>query len=288
MMAPHRRGFVPTARATVAVTLCCAMLLIGAVTGVDTWLRHVPGLSSASAPSLASIGTIIISPSTPAFGPPVTVIARGGRATFVNKLGTFIRVRTAALSPHGFALLIAPHTRATVRLTQPGLYHYYDALSAHPLHVVAGNAVIAANSAAQIPRQGWIAVIPALPSLRESLLIPQDQDLFTPKAMVAVVGSTIAVANHDTDAHNFVIDPASPTGAAFVISGSQAEPPSGWQRVLVVQQAGLYHIYCTLHTKTVKTLGGWHLVVPRHDASGYRDHNPMEAWIVVLPATTTT
>jgi hypothetical protein len=62
---------------------------------------------------------------------------------------------------------------------------------------------------------------------------------------------TIVVANHDTDAHNFVIDPSSPSGGAFIITGTDGEPPSGWQRSLVVQQPGLYHVYCSLHTDVV-------------------------------------
>jgi plastocyanin len=105
-----------------------------------------------------------------------------------------------------------------------------------------------------------------------------------PKAMVAVVGSTITVANHDADAHNLVMDPASPSGAAFVINGTNAEPPHGWQHVLVLRQPGLYHMYCTIHTHVVGTLAGWRMVAPRPNASGYADHDPMELWVIALPA----
>ena len=83
-----------------------------------------------------------------------------------------------------------------------------------------------------------------------------------------------------------MIDSKSPGGAAFIVDGTDDEPPAGWQRILTVTKPGLYHVYCTMHTRVVRVMDGWHTVVPRASASGYRDGNPMEAWIVVLPATT--
>src|SRR5581483_8010910 len=102
-----------------------------------------------------------------------------------------------------------------------------------------------------------------------------------------IVGSTITISNHDVDSHNFVVDPASPAGAAFVINGSDTEPSNGWRRSLVVPQSGIYHVYCTRHTVVVGKQGGWNVVAPRASASGYIDQDPMEAWIIVLPANET-
>jgi plastocyanin len=231
--------------------------------------------------------SVEISSRIPAFTPGVAVATIGSAVTFSNRLNAPLLVRSAAHDPAQFTLRIAAHGQSTVHLAQPGLYHYYDALTARPRAVVAGNDVIASITGANPPRQGWIAVLTAVPGLSQPLNVPPNHDLFAPKVLVAVVGSTITVSNHDTDAHNFVVDPASPAGAAFIINGSDAEPPNGWRRSLVVQQAGIYHVYCTLHTKVVGQQGGWNVVVPKPSASGYMDHDPMEAWIIVLPANVT-
>jgi hypothetical protein len=61
----------------------------------------------------------------------------------------------------------------------------------------------------------------------------------------------------------------------------------------VVQQPGIYHVYCTFHARVVGKRDGWRVLVPLRDptayetSADYRDHNTMEAWIVVLPATVT-
>jgi hypothetical protein len=107
--------------------------------------------------------------------------------------------------------------------------------------------------------------------------------------LVAVAGGTIMVMNHDEYAHNFVVDAMSPTGAAFLIDGTEDVPPHGAQRALVLQQPGLYHVYCTLHTRIVGLLGGWHRVVPHLQGGSWGSdaYDPMDAWIIVLPATMT-
>lgn len=59
----------------------------------------------------------------------------------------------------------------------------------------------------------------------------------------------------------------------------------------MLQQPGLYHVYCTLHTQMAGMTGGWHDVAARPASDGWGtgdDHDPMEAWIIVLPATVTT
>lgn len=270
---------------------CCVLtaiaLLLVIMGSLDKSLGSALGVSTVQATAIANSATISVAPATGAFSPPVVAVVTQSTVTFSNQRDTPLLVQSAALDPVQFGLRISPHSQATLRLARQGLYHYYDAASARALPAVAGNDVIVARSGAAPPLQGWIAVLASVPSLREQLTVPLDHDLFAPRVLVAVVGSAITVANNDTDAHNFVVDPASPVGAAFVIEGSDAEPPHGWQRVLVVQQPGLYHIYCTLHTRVVGTVGGWNVVVPTHDASGYSDHDPMESWIVALPATVT-
>jgi plastocyanin len=267
---------------TAAVSVSGALLLWSSIGSAPTWSPALGTSSVAVAPVGHSL-SISLSMSINNFEPRAGVIVSGGTATFSNNSDTPLVIRTAARAPQSFALRVGPDGRATIRLVRPGLYHYYDALTSHLGPVVANNQVVTSAAGSSSPREGWLAVITRAPAAASTLTVPRGQDLFSPKLIVAVVGDTIVVANHDEDAHNFVVDPASPTGAAFVLDGTQNEPPSGWKRVLVLRTAGLYHIYCTFHTRVVGTQDGWHVVVPRPKASGYHSHNPMEAWIVVLP-----
>jgi len=287
-MIPRSKAFFALPNLAMVGALVCGVLLVLSVTGPHPVLQRVLGLSSIQASTLPRLVSVVVAPRTATFSPRVAVVTLGGGVTFTNRLAAPLLVRSAARDPARFAVRIAAHGHATVRLVRPGLYHYYDALTARAGHAVAGNDVIVSTAGAGPPRQGWIAVLAAIPGLHQQLVVPPAHDLFAPKVLVGVVGSTITVSNHDSDAHNFVVDPASPTGAAFIINGTDAEPPKGWRRSLVVQQPGLYHVYCTMHTRVVGTQDGWHVVVPRSNASGYKGHDPMEAWIVVLAANATT
>jgi plastocyanin len=268
----------------IGVALVVGIVLVALIGGQSPRLGAALGLSDIPQSSLPIAVSVVISPRSDSFNPRVAVAVIDSTVTFINQDTAPVVVRSAGLDPEAFSLRITAHGQGSVHLARPGLYHYYDALRARPSHVVAGNDVIVATAGSGPPLQGWIAVLADVPGLNQQLTVPPNQDLFMPKALVTVVGSTITVANHDTDAHNFVVDPASPAGAAFIIHGTDTEPPSGWQRALVVRQPGIYHIYCTLHTITVGTQDGWRVVVSRPTASGYADHNPMESWIIVLPA----
>lgn len=270
----------------IAVLVATCLTLLWLAAGPNAVSSRVLGIPDVS-PAHMPVGlTVTLSRRGTLFAPRVAVIAAGGSVTFDDTINTPVDIHAAPQSPATFRLHLNPDEHHTIRLSRPGLYHYYDALTAHPVGVVDNNEVLNATGGVGAPREGWIAVVPGPPGLQAQLTVPRNQDLFTPKALVTIVGSTVVVSNHDADAHNFVIDPGSPSGAAFIIDGTDREPPSGWQRDLIVQQPGLYHLYCTMHTKVVGTVDGWHLVVPRRAASGFHDHNPMEAWIIALPATT--
>lgn len=275
---------VRLAGATLSTLLVAAALLTWGVVGADPPLQHLLGMNEARATSLPHTSTIALT-SAATFSPAVAAVAAGSGVRFTNALDSPVEVRTTALSPAQLVVPIGAHAQATVRLDRPGLYQYYDALTARPRRTVVGSTVLAALPGSGTPRQGWIAVLGSLPSLQGRLTIAAGHDLFRPMVQVALVGSTILVANQDSDAHNLVIDPSSPAGAAFIVSGTDAERPTGWQRALVVRQAGLYHVYCTLHARVVGVRDGWQVLVPRVHASGYDDDEPMEAWIIVLPAT---
>ncbi len=275
----------PTTRHALAVCgVPVAAALVLAIGGPNPVLRSLLGLDGASAAPLARSVTVTVGPRDGVVTARVTVIAAGGTVSWLNRLTRPVVLRAAKGSPAAFEVTIPAAGQATLTLAHPGLYHYYDVATGRPLRFVAGNEVITARSPRVLPRQGWIAVLAGLPGLKASLTIPSGQDLFEPKVIVSVVGGTIDVANHDSDPHNFLVDPASPAGAAFIVYGASDEPPRGWSRALVVQQPGLYHVYCAMHTRVSGNAGGWQVLTPRASASGYHDRNPMEAWIVVLPA----
>lgn len=283
----------------IAGGLACSLFLIWSSSGPNSALGHLLGMSGVPVSSLPRTLTIAITPRAASFSPPAAAIVRFGRVTFVDDLNTPIVVRSTEPSPSHFDLTIPAHGRATVALTRTGLYHYYDARTAHTLPSdedteYSGPApaddpsdVVVPTSGRGLPRQGWIAVLDGAPGLNQRLVIPRGHTVFEPKVLVSVAGGTIVVVNHDEYAHNFVVDPASPIGAAFLIDGSDAEPSQGWQRSLVLQRPGLYHVYCTLHTRVVGMMGGWHGVMAAHQQGAWAadGNDPMEAWIVVLPAT---
>ncbi len=264
----------------------CGFLFLFALGGAHPALRQLLGLT-ASYPTLPRQQLITISPADRGLDPPAVALGVGGTVSFANQSTRPVLIRSDQLAPAPFSLFLAPRSRRSIQLHRPGLYHYYDARTGRPTREVSGNLVIVATRKGVPTREGWIAVLSGVPSLRSELVVPSGQYVFTPKVVVALAGSTIEVRNDDEYRHNFVTDPASPIGGAFIVSGMNDEHGTGWQRVLVPQQPGLYHVYCTLHTTVLGRADGWRVVAPRR-ATGYSyvANDPMEAWIIVLPATT--
>ncbi len=293
-------------RGAIAAGALAALMVAGwSGSGANAAVWRLLGIGNVPPASMPRAVTIALPAHAPAFGPPAAAVMSGGQVTFVNGLAVPILVRSTTSAPAPFAMVIRAHARATVTLRRPGLYHYYDASTARPSTPPAPASleypaptgynkpsdVIVPKAGSGLPRQGWIAVLDRTPGLLQQLTIPAAHAVFTPKLLVAVAGSTISVVNHDEYAHNFVVDSASPTGAAFMIDGTHDTPTHGARRALVLQQPGLYHVYCTLHTQMAGMTGGWHDVTVRPASDGWGtgdDHDPMEAWIIVLPATVTT
>lgn len=268
----------------VAAGLTIAGAALWTAAGANPISARVLGVPELPTARVASAVSVSLTGDQGNFRPRATVLVIDSSITFANRSNHLIEVRSAALSPSPFDIRLPARGSATIRLHRPGLYHYYDAATAHPTRAVAGNEIVVATDRSnRMPREGWIAIVPGPPGMEARLTIPRAQDLFAPKVLVTVVGASVIVSNHDSDAHNFLIDPASPAGGAFLIDGTAQEPPSGWQRVLTMQQSGLYHVYCSMHTRVTGTVDGWRVVQPRSTASGFHDRNPMEAWIIALP-----
>lgn len=233
--------------------------------------------------------SLSVTPDVPIFTPRVALAPRGHAIVFHNSTAQDLHLQSTPHDPASFALTVPAGGSARLTLTAPGLYHFYDAVTAHIVDYQAGNDVVDALPGApnpNLPMQGWLIVpgpggVPA----DDRINVPSLHDLLRTKAIVARVGGSIVIHNGDTDAHNIVTDPADPTGAAFELLGTDGEPSiGGAERRITFTKPGLYHIYCSIHSMVMGRVGQWQVVMPRDsNASGYADRDPMEAWILVLP-----
>lgn len=245
------------------------------------WLH--PGVSRAATVSIQ------VSTTVPAFTPRIALAQPGQPIEFSNSFGQTLQITAAPHDPTQFQLTIPGGSSAGLSLTTPGLYHYFDAATAHVIDYQADNDVVHSLPGApsqDLPLQGWIYVPGNAGVPYDSAIhVPANHDLMAPRAAVVHVGGSVMLHNGDTDAHNMVTDPNDPTGAAFELLGTDGEPTiGGAERRITFTAPGLYHIYCSIHSKVVGQVGGWNVVVPRDDsATGFLDHDPMEAWILVVP-----
>lgn len=239
--------------------------------------------------SQQSAVTISVTAAVPVFTPRLSLVQRDQMVIFRNDTGTDLLVTATPHAPAPFRLRVPAGGSAQLRLQSPGLYHFYDEATARVIDYQAENDVVQARPGAplpNLPNQGWIYVPGPQGAPSDSYIhVPANHDLLAPRAAVVPVGGSVVIHNHDTDAHNIVTDPADPTGAAFEVLGTNGEPAlGGAERRITFTQPGLYHVYCSIHSRIVGTVGGWKVVVPRDDsATGFADGDPMEDWILVLP-----
>lgn len=241
--------------------------------------------AATTAPAVA----VAVSSDIPVFTPRLVLASAHQTVVFTNGSGQDVQITTTPHNPAQFNLVVPSGGSARLSLTTPGIYHFYDANSAHVIDYAANNDVVRALPGAPNPdlaNQGWIIVPGAggVP-LHASINVPNGNDLLSPHVAAVRVGGSITIHNHDTDPHNIVTDPADPTGVAFELLGTDGEPTiNGAERRITFTEPGLYHLYCSIHTKVVGQVGRWQVVIPRDGhATGFPDHNPMEAWFLVTP-----
>lgn len=264
-----------------SVRLLLVLAVLIPLTAISlVWLH--PGVTQA-----API-TIQVSAATPAFTPRVALAKPGQSIEFTNAMAQTLQLTAAPHDPAQFSLSVPSGGSASLTLTTPGLYHYFDGSTAHVIDYQADNDVVNSLPDApsqDLPLQGWIYVPGNAGIPYDSAIhVPALHDLMSPHAAVIHVGGSVLLHNGDSDAHNMVTDPNDPTGAAFEVLGTVGEPGiGGATRQVTFTAPGLYHIYCSIHTRVIGQMGGWNVVVPRDDsASGYPDRDPMEAWILVV------
>ncbi len=264
-------------------TLVLGLVSLLGVTGLVSFYR-----SQATATPWAG-PVLVVSADAPILTPRL-VLAQPRQPIIVrNETGHALDIRTTPHAPAVVHLHVPARSTARLVLTAPGLYHLYDAATAVVTGYVVGNDVVRMRPHTphpDLPNQGWIVVPTAqgVP-LDAHIDVPAGADLLSPRATVMQVGGALIIHNHDRDAHNIVTDSADPMGAAFELFGTDDEPTTqGAERRITLSAPGLYHVYCSMHTRMMGRVGPWHVVVPSDaQASGYQDHNPMDAWVLVVP-----
>jgi plastocyanin len=231
---------------------------------------------------------ITVSTDVPAFTPRLVLAKPGQQISFTNHMNSTVELDTTRHAPQVERFSVPSGGTVQFSLARPGLYHFYDAASAHVIAYVGENDVVNALPGApnaNLPSQGWMYVPdPQGVPLNSFIHVPTGNDLLAVPAAVVQVGGSVSFHNQDTDAHNLVTDPADPAGVAFELLGTDGEPSiHGAIRRITFTAPGLYHIYCSIHTMVMGQVGGYQVVMPRDSsASGYTDRNPMEAWVLAV------
>lgn len=232
--------------------------------------------------------TLAITPDMPVITPRVSLIQPRQSILFTNTTAQDLQIQTTPHSPAQARITVPAGGSASLSLRVPGLYHFYDAATAHVIDYAAQTDVVHTLPGAPIPNlpdEGWVDVAgPGGVPVDERIDVPANNDLMAPRVGVVRVGGSVIIHNHDSDPHNLVTDPADPTGAAFELLGTDGEPAiHGAERRITFSAPGLYHVYCSIHARQVRTVGGWEVVTPRDkNATGFPEGNPMEAWFLVV------
>ena len=194
------------------------------------------------------------------FDPYIMPVQSGEPVTWHNADGvahtlTTVPQQSNFLNPITFALTLAPGQTASVTLTRPGIYYYYDTTE--------GSWDVTAHRV--LPNQGlprypmsmegiiWVqGAIPGLPAhVANSVVHLHDQ---IAQFIVAVrTGGTVSWQNFDTDAHFFQTvlgwdAPINPVEVGiYNLLGEDAMPPLGQTRSLTFDKPGLYYYFCFTH-----------------------------------------
>jgi plastocyanin len=181
--------------------------------------------------------------------------------------------QSAFLNPAKISLTIPAGGSASLTLSKPGLYDYYDTGAAQwsgDTHRVMANANTPSYPLAMegvLWVRGKIAGLP--PSVTN--VVP-GKDLFTSQFLAIPSGGSIYWYNADTDAHIVTQVPGwqAPINPAafdhFTIQGSNGAPPNGETHSLGFNTPGLYYYYCSAHATIVSAA---HRAAPVKTASEY-------------------
>jgi plastocyanin len=252
--------------------ICATSWLLAIAAGVVL----LAGCSTASA-RLGS-ATITIAKGQGQFAPYIQPVEPNVRVTWHNADTVAHTITTtpdhsAFLNPAKIALSIPAGGSASLTLSKPGVYNYYDSGAAQ---WSGDNHRVVANAGAPgfpLAMEGVIWVEGKIAGLPASATNPiPGKDLFTSQFLAIPSGGSIYWYNADTDGHIITqapgwqtpINPAS--FASFSIKGSDDAPPNGETHVIAFTTPGLYYYYCSAHARIMTSS---HRAVPMQDASAF-------------------
>jgi plastocyanin len=269
-------------------------------------LRTAPLLPAAALLVVAVLVALLVSCVTPAaarhttpivtipkgqgvFAPYILPVAPRTRITWRNQDSAAHTVTTTPdhsgyLNPAALSLTVPAGGSATLTLSQPGIYDYYDTGSAQwnaEDHHVSANA---GSPAYPLAMEGIIWVQGPIKGLTSSVTNPiPGKDLFASEFLAVPQGGSVFWYDADTDGHTVTqvagwqapINPSS--FSSLALAGSDGAPPNGETRMLTFETPGLYYYYCAAHATISQR---WHRVAPLRMASEYPV--PMEGFILVV------
>src|SRR6185437_7968286 len=201
--------------------VAAVILLLVLAGGLGAWRV------AAQATAAATIA-IAVSTDVPAFTPRLVLAKPGQVISFTNHMNQTVEIESTRHAPQGEHFSVPSGGTVRFSLTVPGLYHFYDAVTARVIAYVGENDVVNALPGApnaNLPTQGWIYVPgPQGVPLHSFIHVPTGNDLLAVPAAAVQVGGSVSFHNQDTDAHNLVTDPADPSGIAFELLGTDGEP----------------------------------------------------------------
>jgi plastocyanin len=244
----------------------------------------LPAASAKTAPTV-----ITISKGTSVFAPYILPVEPNERVTWHNDDTVAHSITTtpdtsAYLNPTQIHLGVPAGGSATLTLSHPGLYDYYDPSAAQ---WNSGDHWVSANSGSPsfpLAMEGVIWVQGSIAGLPPSATNPiPGKDLFTSQFLAVPVGSSVAWYNADTDEHMVTEatgwqNPINPAAFDMLqIKGSNAAPPNGETQSITFVTPGLYYYYCSAHARLEPR---WHRAEPLKTASEFPI--PMEGFILVV------
>jgi plastocyanin len=225
----------------------------------------IAGCGNTTAPSVANTtnnapSTVTIPAGQDIFDPYILPVQPGETITWHNADSVAHTIVTTPLSstflnPQAFNLTVGPGQDATVTLTQPGVYQYYDNTQADWAPAYERPRAHQGVPHYPMSMEGIIWVqgsIPGLPMAVQNTVVHLKDQIAT--FVVAVhTGGTVSWTNHDTDAHFFQTvlgwdPPINPREVGIDnLLGEDAMPPNGQTRTITFTTPGLYYYFCFTH-----------------------------------------
>jgi plastocyanin len=185
------------------------------------------------------------------FAPMVAVVRRGEPLRIECARAHPLRLVSAPTAPRRIIRSIGPGETFALRLTEPGLYLFYDALTTRFDPRV--GQVAARSGSPYFPMPAYAAVLVTdragggVALTAPQVNIPDTTMTFQPWAVVCAAGTPVRFTNNDMDAH--VVLPAPGARGSRPPFGGLPLPSHGGTGILRLERPGLYHYYCPLHAQ---------------------------------------